>query len=173
MSVRLSNQDKGYKSRSVTRAFGGGNFDANYNVDREAFTFTPPTSASRVEIVTIISGHGQTSGNGCAEWCNHVHNFTINADSSATHQVAYTDISNDVGCAARADEGVIPGQWGNWSQSRAGWCPGLPVETVRFDITNQVTLGEENSLAYDASFNGAVPPGGDISKNTYIVWYEN
>ena len=73
---------------------------------------------------------------------------------------------------ARADEGVVPGQWGNWSQSRAGWCPGLPVETVRFDITSQVTL-IENTVTYEASFNGGELRGGDIAKNTYIVWYQD
>lgn len=172
MSVRLSNKNKGMKSRSVERAFGGGGFNADYNSTKEPFTFTPPTDATRVEIVTIISGHGQTDGDNCAEWCNHEHYFTVNG-STNRHEVTYVDIGNPVGCAARADEGVVPGQWGNWSQSRAGWCPGLPVETVRFDITSEVTLGSENTLAYEASFNGNTPAGGDISKNTYIVWYQD
>ncbi|MEC9465935.1 MAG: peptide-N-glycosidase F-related protein [Myxococcota bacterium] len=173
MSVRLSNQGKAHTSSSVVRAFGGGTFDANYNTEREAFTFTPPADASRVEIVTIISGHGQTSGNNCAEWCNHIHTFTVNGDSASVHEVNYGNFNDSLGCAARANEGVVPGQWGNWSQARAGWCPGLPVETVRFDITSEVTLGAENTLGYEASFNGAVPAGGDIAKNTYIVWYKN
>ncbi len=170
MSVRLSNQDKGLISQSVLHAFGGGSFNADYNSTHEPFTFTPPTEATRVEIVTIISGHGQTSGNNCAEWCNHMHFFTVNG-SATPHEVSYSDIGNGIGCAARADEGAIPGQWGNWPQSRAGWCPGLPVETVRFDITDEVTLGSENTLTYEASFNGNTPAGGDISKNTYVVWY--
>lgn len=172
MSVRLSNQDKGLKSRSVERAFGGGGFNADYNSTKEPFAFTPPADATRVEIVTIISGHGQTNGDNCAEWCNHEHYFTVN-DSTTQHEVSYVDIGNPVGCAARAGEGAVPGQWGNWSQSRAGWCPGLPVETIRFDITSEVTLGAENTLNYQASFNGNTPAGGDISKNTYIVWYQD
>ena len=138
---------------------------------REPFAFTPPADAKRVEIVSIISGHGQTDGDNCAEWCNHVHTFTVNESADAVHEVSYTDIGNPVGCAARANEGALPGQWGNWSQSRAGWCPGLPVETVRFDITSEVTLGAENTLSYRGSFRGGEPAGGDISKNTYIVWY--
>ena len=171
MSVRLSNQDKGLISQSVLRAFGGGSFNADYNSTHAPFTFTPPADATRIEIVTIISGHGQTSGNNCAEWCNHMHFFTVNG-SDTPHEVSYSDIGNDVGCAARADEGAMPGQWGNWPQSRAGWCPGLPVETVRFDITGEITLGSENTLTYEASFNGNTPAGGDISKNTYVVWYQ-
>ena len=126
-----------------------------------------------MELVTIISGHGQTDSDNCAEWCNHVHTFTLNDSAEAKHEVSYSDIGSRFGCAARAGEGVIPGQWGNWSQSRAGWCPGLPVETVRFDITDQVTLGSENRLAYRGSFRGGEPAGGDIAMNTYVVWYND
>ena len=170
MSVRLSNGSKGTTSSGVNYAFGGGNFNADYNNGREPFLFTPPSDVERVEIVTIISGHGQTDGNNCAEWCNHVHTFNVN-ESTDPHVVSYGGIGASVGCAERSNEGVVPGQWGNWSQSRAGWCPGLPVETVRFDITDQVVLGEENSLEYLGSYQGGTPAGGSISKSTYVVWY--
>jgi len=173
MSVRLSNRSVGYQSESVVRAFGGGNFNGEYNVGREPFVFTPPVDAKRVEIVSIVSGHGQTDGNGCAEWCNHVHRFTVNDASEDVREISYADIGDGVGCAARANEGVLPGQWGNWSQSRAGWCPGLPVETVRFDITEAVTLGAENSVVYVGSYRGGEPQGGNISMNTYVVWYRD
>jgi hypothetical protein len=171
MSVRLSNKGTGYKSQSVLRAFGGGTFNADYNTGREPFKFTPPADAKRVELVTIVSGHGQTESDGCAEWCNHVHQFRVNASASSVHEISYSDIGNPTGCAARANEGVVPGQWGNWSQSRAGWCPGLPVETIRKDISDEVTLGEENSLTYEGSFRGGEPKGGDITMNAYVVWY--
>ena len=46
---------------SCDLAFGGGNFVAEYNDDRTPFKFTPPEDASRVEIVSIIGGHGQRS----------------------------------------------------------------------------------------------------------------
>ena len=172
MSVRLSNQNKGMKSRNVTYAFGGGSFNASYNENHPPFVFTPPEGSSRVELVTIISGHGQESGNNCAEWCNHMHEFSIN-DSDKKYKVAYTGMGMPFGCADRAGIGVVPGQWGNWSQSRAGWCPGLPVDTVRFDITEAVTLGAENTLSYEASFNGSTPAGGNISMSTYIISYED
>jgi hypothetical protein len=93
-------------------------------------------------------------------------------ESTDAHVVSYGGIGASVGCAERSNEGVVPGQWGNWSQSRAGWCPGLPVETVRFDITDQVVLGEENSLEYLGSYQGGTPAGGSISKSTYVVWYQ-
>ena len=170
ISVRLSDQSKGVTASAVNYAFGGGNFSAEYNDGREPFTFVPPADAERVEIVTIISGHGQTAQDNCAEWCNHVHTFTVN-ELSESHVVSYSGIGASVGCAERSGEGVVPGQWGNWSQSRAGWCPGLPVETVRFDITDQVLLGGDNTLHYQGSFEGGAPAGGSISKSTYVVWY--
>ena len=43
---------------------------------------------------------------------------------------------------------------------------------MRFDITDEVTLGSENTITYEASFNGNTPAGGDISKSTYVVWYQ-
>ncbi len=101
-----------------------------------------------------------------------MHEFSIN-DSDEKYKVAYTGMGMPFGCADRAGIGVVPGQWGNWSQSRAGWCPGLPVETVRFDITEALTLGAENTLSYEASFNGSTPAGGNISMSTYIISYED
>jgi hypothetical protein len=66
---------------------------------------------------------------------------------------------------------VIPGQWGNWAQSRAYWCPGLPVQAVRTDITALVTPGSENELTYEGAFRTGAPNGGDIALSAYVVWY--
>ena len=40
---------------------------------------------------------------------------------------------------------------GIWAE---GWCPGMDVEPVRFDITNSITLGEEMTLSYRSLFEG-------------------
>ena len=65
----------------------------------------------------IVSGHGQTDGDHCAEWCDHEHTFTV----GGTEHVVASDGQAGVprGRAARAAEGVVPGQWGNWAPSRA------------------------------------------------------
>ena len=132
--------------------------------------FTPRADASRVELVVILSGHGQTDGDNCAEWCDHRHHFTVN--DTALPVIRPTDATGTLrGCAVRAVEGVPPGQWGNWAPGRAYWCPGLPVETLRFDLTGAVTLGVENQLSYRGTFRDGEPAGGDIALSTYVVTY--
>ncbi|UJR83965.1 peptide-N-glycosidase F-related protein [Sandaracinus amylolyticus] len=169
VSLRFRNVGGTPRATGGARAFVGGGFDAAYNT-REPFTFTPPAGATRVELVTILSGHGQTDGDNCAEWCDHRHVFTVNG--TALPEIRHEGgIGEDVGCAVRASEGVIPGQWGNWAQSRAYWCPGLPVDAVRTDITSQVTLGAENTITYAGRFRTGEPRGGDIALSAYVVWY--
>lgn len=151
-------------------AFRGGAFDAAYNV-RDPFRFTPPAGATRVELVTILSGHGQTAGDNCAEWCDHQHTFSVNGTALPAIAHDGPPIGSPRGCAAHARDGAIPGQWGNWAQSRAYWCPGLPVPAQRTDITSLVTLGSENQLTYAGSFLGGEPRGGDIALSAYVIWY--
>ena len=157
------------RARSAELAWTGGNFDGEYNAAKAPFVFTPPADASRVDVVTIVSGHGQTERDNCAEWCNHVHHFEV---GGAMHVIDHEgQAGRSMGCAERAIEGVVPGQWGNWAPSRAAWCPGLPVDAVALDITSDLTLGAENTVTYRASFAGGEPRGGSMSLSTYVVVY--
>ena len=92
-------------------------FNDTYNDGFAPFTFTPPAGTTKVEIATIISGHGQDDGN-CAEWCNHQHEFTVNGQTPHLR-----NFPGEAGvahrCADMVDEGVVPGQWGNWTPGRA------------------------------------------------------
>lgn len=171
MSLRFSRRDASAPLASgADLAFVGGEFDATYNASHPAFTFTPPDGTRKVELVVLVSGHGQTEGDNCAEWCNHEHTFTVNGTSA--HRVDFPgEAGRPLGCAERASEGVLPGQWGNWAPSRAGWCPGWPVSARVFDITSEVVLDGANELAYEGSFAGAEPRGGTIDLSTYVVYY--
>ncbi len=153
------------------RAFTGGTFDGSYNAAHTPFTFTPPAGTTRVELVTLLTGHGQDSTTNCAEWCDHHHMFSINGTNLPMIQHAGDPIGSPFGCAARASQGVIPGQWGNWEQERAYWCPGLAVRPIRTDITSMVTIGSPNTLGYMGSFSGGAPRAGDIDLSTYVVYY--
>lgn len=170
IAVRLSNQNRADRSRGAELAYRGGNFNATYN-DREPYRFTPPATARRVELVAIISGHGQDPQTNCAEWCDHNHTFSVNGEALPRIEPG-PGTRSFRGCAERADEGVPPGQGGNWALQRSYWCPGLPVDRQVIDITDQVTLGEENTLDYAADLRGGDPGGGNIDLSAYVVWYE-
>ena len=69
-------------------------------------------------------------------------------------------------------DGIIPGQWGNWAQARAYWCPGLALPVRRDEITSLVRPGEDNTLEYRATYGSTgAPRGGDIALTSYVVWY--
>lgn len=174
VNVRLRLATRGADDRpfAVQRAFRGGAWNADYNT-REPVTFTPPAGATRVELVSIISGHGQGGGTNCAEWCDHVHDFALNG--GAPHTVSFPgEAGTRDGCADRTGEGVVPAQAGNWAPLRAGWCPGLPVPTRRMDLTSELDLGAESSLTYTSSYRGGEPPGGEnvmVDLSSYLVFY--
>lgn len=171
VALRLSERG-GPRAIGAALAFRGGNLDASYN-EREPFAFTPPEGATRVELVTILSGHGQAEGTNCAEWCDHRHRFRV--DGTDLEEIASgPGIGSARGCAELAAEGVPPGQWGNWAPQRAYWCPGLPVTPQRVDITDHVTPGSESTLEYAARYRTEPPDGagGNVDLSAYVVWYE-
>jgi len=169
-ALRLADKQIGTKTSSAVRAFTGGSFNDQYN-DREPFSFTPPASATKVELVVIVSGHGQDGSTNCSEWCDHRHQFAVNGTDldEIRHEGS---IGSTGGCGPLAAQGVPPGQYGNWAPERAYWCPGLPVNHIRVDITDKVTLGQANSMTYSANFRGGAPGGGNIDLTSYVVWSE-
>lgn len=170
IALRLGDRDREQKPVATVPAFGGGRFDETYN-DREPVAFTPPADAGRVELVVILSGHGDDDVSRCAEWCDHRHEFAVN-DAPLDRIAHGGEVGTTAGCALRADEGIPPGQWGNWAPERAFWCPGLPVDAIRIDITDRVTLGQENTLTYAGGVGpSSTPGGGNISLSSYLVYY--
>lgn len=171
MRIRLWNEGRGEASKTVLPAFvGNEGFTDTYN-DWPTFEFTPPPATTRVELVALISGHGQDEGN-CAEWCNHQHEFTVNG--GLPHLREFPGEVVNQRCGAAASEGVIPGQWGNWTPGRAGWCPGQAVQPWIVDITDEVTLGLPNTLDYRGLYASQPVTGnkGRILLSSYVVYYE-
>ena len=167
--LRLRNQSAPERAVEATRAFTGGGFGPEYNT-REPFTFTPPVDVTRVELVLLLSGHGQSDANNCAEWCDHRHQFTLNEIALPLIQHE-GEIGSRNGCAELAHQGVSPGQFGNWAPERAYWCPGLPVQPIRIDLTERVRLGESNQLSYHATLGAEIEPqGGEVALSAYVVY---
>ncbi len=168
--LKLASRSRGVRATGAERAFGGGNFNEEYNT-REPYTFTPPATATKVELVVILSGHGQADSSNCAEWCDHRHGFSVNGN--ALDEIRHEGtVGAEAGCGPAASQGVPPGQFGNWAPERAYWCPGLPVVHRVIDITEHVTLGQANTLTYQANYRGGAPGGGNISLNAYVSWSE-
>lgn len=169
LSLRFSDTG-GPRPLAAVPAFTGGGFGETYN-DRTPVPFTPPAGTTRAELVALITGHGQTAGDNCAEWCDHRHTFAVDGTDLPTVLHEGTSIGADTGCAERANQGVMPGQWGNWSQSRAYWCPGMAVTPHRLDMTSLISAGTEGEIGYRASFGAGEPRGGDIALSSYVVFY--
>ncbi|MCH9688715.1 MAG: hypothetical protein K0V04_45205 [Deltaproteobacteria bacterium] len=172
MRFVLRNEGRADASQQVVPAFNANRgFNDAYNDAWETVEFTPPAAATRVELVAIISGHGQDEQN-CAEWCNHQHEFTVNGADVHLREFPGQVVAQR--CAEAVDEGVVPGQYGNWTPGCAGWCPGLPVQPWVVDITSSVQLGELNTLDYRGLFNNAPVTGnkGRIRLSSYVVFYQ-
>jgi len=167
LSFRFFNKTKDSRPTQSTYLFSGGAFDLDYN---EAYTPTDifiPATAVKVELATMITGHGMSSPGNCAEFCNTTHHFYVNGTEN---MLDFPWIGNNYGCMEQAAEGTVPNQYGTWWYGRAGWCPGKEVQMTMTDITSQVTLGDDNTFDYEAFYNDAPHPGGpSIVMSSWVV----
>ena len=168
--VRLRDAGKdAIVARTIPAFASNRGFNDDYNDAWDPIVFTPPVGTSRVEFTALISGHGQEADS-CAEWCEHQHEFTVNGET-----VHVRDSPGQVTaqrCGEAVDDGVVPGQWGNWTPGRAGWCPGAPIEPWTIDITDAVSIGEPNTLEYRGLFGGVPVEGGRgrIRLSSYVTF---
>jgi len=86
-----------------------------------------------------ISGHGQGNTNNAAEFFNVTHQIVVDNEVAGDHNLW----KNDCG------QNPCSNQGGNWTPSRAGWCPGQEVRPYVFDLTDMMTVGQELSLDYE------------------------
>ena len=138
-------------------------FNPEFDDNTPPMVFEIPDNATKVEFVSYITGHGWgCDGFNCAEFCNSKHTFTVNG--------GVYEFENDHPEAGNLDycmqpetisKGVKPNQYGTWGYGRAGWCPGQDVHPVITDITEYVSIGDENVIQYNAcrqSWNDCVAP---------------
>jgi hypothetical protein len=172
LSLRFSNQGKGYAPRKATLVATGGGFSSTYNDGRVPAEVPVSASATHVELWALITGHGMETNN-CAEFCNHQHEFTV---GSSTYLQEYPIASDDTGCR---DQGIpnqmTPNQWGTWWYGRGGWCPGQPVVPFAVDVTADVSAGSTATVGYRGLYReDDTPPdgSGNILMNAWLVEYE-
>lgn len=168
LDLRLSNAAKSARPEELTAMFGGGGATAAYN-DREPIVLSIPADAQKVELAIVFSGHGQVSdGGNCAEFCNFDHHFGVNGTDN---ELEFPEAGTTYGCMEQAAIGTVPNQYGTWWYGRNGWCPGMEVPVRLFDITDQVTVGAENTFTYAAYKGGAVYDNGgaNLLMNSWLV----
>ena len=157
--------DHPYKSHVATggeKLFTGGRFDQDYNNGSKYVREKDvriPASSTRVDLYSVVTGHGfNRDAENCAEFCNHEHRFTFPSGWSITedHPTAgNSSIGSDrEGCTKLVDEGTVANQLGSWPFGRAGWCPGQDVKPWTWNVTSQITSGQNVTIRYDGLYDG-------------------
>ena len=138
-------------------------FNPEFDDNTPPMVFEVPENATKVEFVSYITGHGWgCDGFNCAEFCNSKHMFSVNG-GVYVFENDHPEANDNTHCMELETiiEGVVPNQWGTWGYGRAGWCPGQDVQPVITDITDYVSMGDENVMQYNAcrqSWNDCVEP---------------
>ncbi len=168
VSLRLSNQGKGTTPVAIHPLFSGGSYSDSFHDDRPPVDVAIPADATKIELVSIATGHGADNTYSCAEFCDQTHTFSIGSDSWADVQdVAGTDAA----CRDDVPNGTVPNQAGTWWFGRAGWCPGRRVDPFVADVTASVTAGETATVSYQAEVAGSAPTSsrGNVELRSWLV----
>jgi hypothetical protein len=174
MSLRLSNQNRGMRPVELRTLWAseGERWDSTYDARHAPARFTVPPGVRKVEVYSLITGHGAEVGQ-CAEFCNHTHHFAVNGRTP--HSLRFPEAQSQLGCAERVGDGVVPNQHGTWYFGRGGWCPGQDVRPFVADITNDLRPGMDNEITY-RTLLGSNPLAagrsyGNIDHATYLIFY--
>lgn len=146
-------------------------FDQAYCTAQPSVVVQAPEGATRAEVVTRITGHGETGTiDACAANCNHAHHIGV-GESVVT--LDFPEAGLDGACLDLA-AGVTPNQFGLWTLGRAGWCAGAGVRLEHQDVTE--ALGAGQTITYHADREGApyvaftVDPEGSMPSIKMASW---
>src|SRR6185437_21706 len=174
LSLRCSNQKKGYTPSTLTRIATGGQWDPNYNMGRMPVSVPIPSDTKHAEVWMIVTGHGSSTSYTCGEFCDSQHVFTVNGANN-TWTVDFPMAGTEEGCITEEKNGMVPNQGGAWWFGRDGWCPGEQVDPHVWDVTSLVHPGSTATVTYEGQFNGGDPPMdmmyGNIVLTSYLVTY--
>ncbi len=167
VTLRFSNRGKATRPSELIWLYGGGGFNAGYNEAHPPLEIAVPADAVKVELYVTISGHGMDQSN-CAEFCNHVHEWTVNGEKFTE---SHGTVGQQDGCVQELENQMTPNQYGTWWFGRGGWCPGQPVMPWIVDVTDIVTPSEVADIHYQGFLNGGPPPdnSGNINMTSWLV----
>lgn len=167
LGLRLSNRGKAARPTETTPLFAGQyTFDEVYNDNYETVTLAVPADAVKVEIASVLTGHGMSPPANCCEFANTDHHFIVNGNDNVQD---FPIVNDQLGCMGRVTEGTVPNQYGTWWYGRAGWCPGKHVDMVMTDVTDQVIPGAENTFEYEGYYLGAPYENGTDWRHIHLT----
>ena len=172
LDLRFHNSDRDTEPEELVHLFAGCNLADDCNASYEGGVAVEiPADAAKVQLATILTGHGMSDPGNCAEFCDMDHIFSIGGEDAVTVNFD-VEGTTQYRCEQEVDQGTVPNQYGTWWYSRHGWCPGRDVPVQLHDITDQVTKGAENQFDYRVLYQGAdyEPEGGaSIWGNVWLV----
>ena len=106
-------------------------------------------SATTVKIKMVNTGHGQGNTDNAAEFSQKTHHIVVNGIHTY-NQLLWRSNCNSNPCSPQS---------GTWQYNRAGWCPGADVLPNEYDITSNVTPGQNVNIQYQLQsyFNNCSP----------------
>jgi len=166
LSLRLSHAGKAARPAEIALLWQESpSFDLEYNDNFDPPTVFVPDDAARVELATVITGHGMSMPGNCAEFCNTHHHFYVNGTENIRD---FPEAGSLWGCQNDVVNGTVPNQYGTWWYGRGGWCPGRHVPVVMIDVTAQVSPGADNLFEYEGFYNWA-PYEGDNWRHILVT----
>jgi hypothetical protein len=150
---------EGTPPRDVKRveAFWNGTWNLNsFDSQITDHTFTPEPGEEMFRLKTRASGHGFGSGNNCGEFCYNTHSVAVNGQTEWSWEIMRE-------CA---DNPLYP-QGGTWIYDRAGWCPGAPVDSRDWELTDLVSPAEPFAVDYNIDYD----PDGNYRFEGQIIAY--
>ena len=104
-----------------------------------------PGDANRVELRSLITGHGQGNNLNCAEFCPQTHSYTVGKKKYSSRVWRDNCAENPFLTSLTAENK----KWiSNWTGSRAGWCPGDIVNPWVIDVTEVAQPGTTVQVKY-------------------------
>ena len=160
MDLRLSNAGRSKAPAQSVFLFSGGSFGPTYNDKYDPVLVAIPADATKVELATMITGHGGADPGNCAEFCDTTHHFSVNGNEQVLN---FPEAGTRWDCQDKVDQGTVPNQYGTWWFGRSGWCPGKEVPLVMTDVTADVTPGQDATFEYSGFYNDEPYPSGGAS----------
>ena len=118
------------------------------------------------KLKTRVSGHGHNGPYNCCEWDMKIQKYTW-GDTTGREVLGYWIPWKDCG-----RNPIFP-QGGTWPFDRAGWCPGTPVQTFEFDISNKFNPGDTlTNFDYEIQpYTDNGEKGGEFNMSHQLVYY--